>query len=135
MLQELLAGDRESKTLIFTPDTSVAYRISRQFLIPTITSDIKKTEREEVLDRFRRGVIRRLVSCRVLNEGIDVPDAETAIILGGNQGEREHIQRIGRCLRPGVGKLAKVYELVAKNTIEVRHWQRRTETLAPRIFA
>ncbi len=134
-LTELVSKHNESKILIFTPDTNSSYRISRKFLIPAITSEIKKKEREETLDRFRRGIIRCLVSCRVLNEGIDVPDAEIAIILGGNHGEREHIQRIGRCLRPAEGKVAKVYELVAKNTIEIRQWQKRTETLAPRIFA
>ena len=134
-LREILEKHGEGKVLIFTPDTGTAYRISCNFLIAAVTSDIKKKEREEILEQFRKGALRRLVSCRVLNEGIDVPDAEVAIILGGNHGEREHIQRIGRCLRPTPGKVAKVYELVAKNTIEIRHWQRRTESLAPRIFA
>lgn len=134
-LRGLLDKHKESKMLIFTPDTDSAYRISRNFLAAAITSDIKKKEREEILEKFRKGVLRCLVSCRVLNEGIDVPDAEVAIVLGGNHGEREHIQRIGRCLRPTPGKVAKVYELVAKNTIEIRHWQKRTESLAPRIFA
>ena len=134
-LRELLDKHKESKILIFTPDTDSAYRISRKFLTAAITSDIKKKEREQTLEKFRKGVLRCLVSCRVLNEGIDVPDAEVAIVLGGNHGEREHIQRIGRCLRPTPGKVAKVYELVAKNTIEIRHWQKRTESLAPRIFA
>jgi superfamily II DNA or RNA helicase len=36
-----------------------------------------------------------LVSARVLNEGIDVPDADVAIVVGGTRGEREHVQRIG----------------------------------------
>jgi superfamily II DNA or RNA helicase len=134
-LQQILTRHRGTKTLIFTPDTESAYRISRRFLIAAITGDIKKREREEIFERFKTGVLHSLVSCRVLNEGIDVPDAEVAIILGGNHGEREHIQRIGRTLRPMPGKIAKVYELVAKNTVEVRHWQKRTESLAPRIFA
>ena len=134
-LREILEKQTDSKTLIFTPDTGAAYRISRKLLIAAITADIKKKEREEIMKKFKRGLLRSLVSCRVLNEGIDVPDAEVAIILGGNQGEREHIQRIGRCLRPAQDKVAKVYELVAKNTMEIRHWQRRTESLAPRIFA
>ncbi len=134
-LAELLEKHQESKTLIFTPDTGAAYRISRNFLIAAITSDIKKKERQDVLDKFRRGILRTLVSCRVLNEGIDVPDAEIAVILGGSHGEREHIQRIGRCLRPVQDKVAKVYELVAKNTVDVRLWQKRTQSLAPRIFA
>lgn len=108
-LRELLDKHQESKVLIFTPDIGSAYQISCKFLIAAITGDIKKKEREEVLDKFKRGVLRRLVSCRVLNEGIDVPDAEVTVVLGGNHGEREHIQRIGRCLRPTPGKIAKIY--------------------------
>jgi superfamily II DNA or RNA helicase len=64
--------------------------------------------------------LRTLVSARVLNEGIDVPDADVAIIVGGTLGEREHVQRVGRLLRPGVGKRATVYELVTMATSEVR---------------
>jgi superfamily II DNA or RNA helicase len=134
-LEVILSQNGRSKTLIFTSDTDSAYRISRKMLVAAVTGDIKKKEREEVLEKFKKGVLNILVSCRVLNEGIDVPDAEIAIVLGGNHGEREHIQRIGRCLRPSPNKVAKVYELVAKNTIEIRNWQKRTESLAPRSFA
>lgn len=133
-LVTLLERHRENKVLVFTADTETAYQISRKFLVAPITSDIKKSERETVMENFRRGIVRSLVSCRVLNEGVDVPDADVAIVVGGNHGEREHIQRIGRCLRPNPGKTAVVYELVARNTIEVRHWQRRTQSLASRIF-
>jgi superfamily II DNA or RNA helicase len=59
-----------------------------------ITRDIPRAERAAALERFRRGELHALVSARVLNEGTDVPDADVAIIVGGTQGEREHVQRI-----------------------------------------
>ena len=59
------------------------------------------------------------MSARVLNEGIDVPDADVAVIVSAALGEREHVQRVGRLLRPGEGKRAIVYELVSRDTIEV----------------
>ena len=62
-----------------------------------LTCDIGRPERDDVLERFRRGDLRALVSARVLNEGLDVPDADVAIVVGGALGEREHVQRIGRC--------------------------------------
>jgi superfamily II DNA or RNA helicase len=133
ILRALLDRHRKNKILVFTADTATAYAIARRFLIMAITSDIKRKEREDVMNRFRDGRIRGLVSCRVLNEGVDVPDAEIAIIVGGTQGEREQIQRMGRCLRPRDDKKAIVYELIARNTLEIRHWQKRTRTLAPRI--
>ena len=70
------------------------------------------------------------MSARVLNEGLDVPDADVAIILGGALGEREHVQRVGRLLRPRPGKRALVYELVAQRTIDVRQAARRRRGLA-----
>jgi superfamily II DNA or RNA helicase len=118
LLGELLARHRDARVLVFTPDNETAYAIARAHLVAPLTCDIKRKERDEVLDRFRRGELTALVSSRVLNEGLDVPDAEVAVIVGGAQGEREHVQRVGRLLRPAPGKRAIVYELVVTGTSE-----------------
>ncbi len=97
-----------------------------------MTCDIGRKERDEALARFHGGELRALVSARVFNEGLDVPDADVAIIVGGALGEREHVQRVGRLLRPGEGKRALVYELVSRSTVEVRQSRRRREGLAAR---
>jgi superfamily II DNA or RNA helicase len=97
-----------------------------------LTCDIGRRERDQALDAFRRGRIRALVSARVLNEGIDVPDADVAIVVGGALGEREHVQRVGRLLRPAEGKRALVYELVTRDTIEVSQARRRRQGLVAR---
>ena len=86
--------------------------------MPAITADIDRREREDVLARFRDGRVRVIASPRVLNEGIDVPDARVAIVVGGALGAREHRQRVGRVLRPQPGKRAVVYELVAEGTVD-----------------
>ena len=75
------------------------------------------------------------MSARVLNEGIDVPDADVAVVVGGALGEREHVQRVGRLLRPGEGKRAVVYELVTRDTIEVGQSRRRRQGLVARSSA
>jgi superfamily II DNA or RNA helicase len=106
--------------------------VAREQLVMPITCDIPRAERTRALDRFRRGELRALVSARVLNEGIDVPDAEVAVVVGGTQGEREHVQRVGRLLRPAEGKAAVVYELVMSGTSEVQQARRRRAGLAPR---
>jgi superfamily II DNA or RNA helicase len=97
-----------------------------------LTCDIGRRERDAALERFRLGDLRALVSARVLNEGLDVPDADVAVIVGGALGEREHVQRVGRLLRPGEGKRATVYELVTRHTIEVGQARRRRQGLAAR---
>jgi superfamily II DNA or RNA helicase len=68
----------------------------------------------------------------VLNEGVDVPEAEVGIVVAGRMGEREHVQRVGRLLRPGPGKQALVYELVVAQSGEVRQAERRGARLAAR---
>ncbi len=132
-LAELLARHRESRVLVFTSDNETAYAIAREQLIMPITCDIDRRERDLALDAFRRGELGALVSARVLNEGIDVPDAEVGVVVGGTSGEREHVQRVGRLLRPAPEKRAIVYELVAADTHEVRKATERRRALAPAI--
>jgi superfamily II DNA or RNA helicase len=131
-LRRILEHQRESRTLVFTADNEAAYAIAREHLVMPLTCDIGRAERAEVLDRLRRGELRALVSARVLNEGVDVPEADVGIIVGGALGEREHVQRVGRLLRPREGKHALVYEMVTRRTMEVRQARRRRVGLAPR---
>lgn len=131
-VRSLLARHAAARVLVFTADNATAYAVAREHLLMPITCDIPRAERAAALERFRRGELRALVSARVLNEGIDVPDADVAIVVGGTQGEREHVQRIGRLLRPQEGKTAVVYELVMRGTSEVAQARRRREGLAPR---
>jgi superfamily II DNA or RNA helicase len=128
----LLGHHRAQRTLIFVADNQTAYAVAREHLVMPLTCDIGRTERVAALERFREGTLRALVSAQVLNEGIDVPDAEVGIVVAGRMGEREHVQRVGRLLRPGAGKRALVYELVIEGSSE--HWQaeRRGERLALR---
>ncbi len=135
MLARLLEHHRDSRVLVFTGNNATTYAISREHLVAPLTCDISRTEREEVLQCFREGQIRAVVSAKVLNEGIDVPDAAVAIIVGGSSCAREHIQRIGRLLRPGPGKQAVVYELLAAGTNEIHHGERRRMNVGSRRVA
>ena len=131
-LRSLLERHWSSRTLVFTADNTTAYAIAREHLVMPLTCDIGRQERAHALDRFRRGTLRTLVSARVLNEGLDVPDADVAIVVGGALGEREHVQRVGRLLRPAEGKRALVYELVTRDTVEIGQARRRRQGLFAR---
>lgn len=128
-LGALLREHRAQRCLVFTADNATAYAIAREQLIMPITCDIDRRERDRALAAFRSGELRALVSAQVLNEGLDVPDAEVAIIVGGVRGQREHVQRVGRLLRPAPGKRAIVYELVAEGTHEGRKSVERRRAL------
>lgn len=129
LARSLLGEHRDTRSLVFTADNHAAYRVSRELLIPAITCDIKPAERRDVLERFGNGRVRAIVSARVLNEGLDVPEAQVALLLGGRLGAREHIQRIGRVLRPGPGKRALVYEVIARDTFEEGRHERMERRL------
>jgi superfamily II DNA or RNA helicase len=131
-LGDLLRHHAGARVLVFTGDNEAAYAVARQHLIMPLTCDIGRSERDTALAAFRAGELRALVSSQVLNEGLDVPDADVAVILAGRLGRREHLQRIGRLLRPVPGKRAVVYEVVVRGTVEVRQTARKRMGLAPR---
>lgn len=119
-LLELLARHRDVRILVFTANNATAYAIARELLVMPITHQIGRREREVALSRFRSGEAPVLVSSQVLDEGLDVPDAEVAIVVGGTASARRHVQRVGRVLRPRPGKRARVYELTVAATMETR---------------
>ncbi len=82
--------------LIFTQDNATAYEVSRRFLVPVITHQTKVRERSEILSRFAEGNYGAIATSKVLNEGVDVPDASVAIVISGSGCVREHVQRLGR---------------------------------------
>jgi superfamily II DNA or RNA helicase len=110
-LKALLARHAGERVLVFTSDNATAYAIARELLVNPVTCDIGRRERAEMLRRFREGSAPVLVSAQVLDEGLDVPEADIAIVVGGTASTRRHVQRIGRVLRPRLGKRARVYEL------------------------
>ena len=130
MLATLLARHGDVRVIVFTADNATAYAVSREHLIMPLTCHIGRKERERALSLFKEGRLRALVSAQVLNEGLDVPDAEIGIIVAGSKGEREHVQRVGRVLRPRPNKRALVYELVVRATGEVQQARRRRNALA-----
>jgi len=65
------------------------------------------------------------VTSQVLDEGIDVPEANIGIIMSGTGSSREFTQRLGRLLRPKGNKKAFLYELVTAGTKEVQISYRR----------
>lgn len=131
VLGDLLAQHVGARTLVFTDDNAMVYRVSREFLLPAITHKTAVKERHDILQRFRSGDYPVLVTSRVLNEGVDVPEASVAIVLSGTGSQREYIQRLGRILRRGEGKLALLYEVIAEATSEEQLARRRRPEEAP----
>jgi len=127
VLQDLLIRHKRDKVLIFTAENEMVYQISNDYLIPSITHETNVKERKFWLDAFNRGDVLALATSKVLNEGVNIPDASVAIILSGSGSSREHIQRLGRILRKKGDKQAILYEVVARNTSEEYTSQKRSD--------
>jgi superfamily II DNA or RNA helicase len=123
-IERLLTIHAADQVILFSEYNQVVNEISHRFCLPQITYKTPAEERRTVLERFRSGQYTKLVTGRVLNEGVDVPDCRVAIIVSGNSTRREYIQRLGRVLRPKEGE-AFLYELVTGGTAEENMAKRR----------
>jgi len=56
-------------------------------------------DRKDVMERYRMGDLRLLISTQVLDEGVDISGIRALIIAGGRKAKRAFLQRIGRGLR------------------------------------
>jgi len=125
-LADLLDRHREDRIIAFTAHNDLVYRISERFLIPAITHRTSTEERRRFLEGFREGTYSRIVTSNVLDEGVDVPDANVAVVLSGSGSEREFVQRLGRVLRPKEdGGRALMYEVLSRDTTEENVAERR----------
>ena len=80
-------------------------------------------KRLENISNYRKGSVNILISCRALDEGFDVPESNTGIIVAGTNSVRQWIQRMGRILRRTPGKeFSKIYvifvDLVEKDVFK-----------------
>jgi DNA excision repair protein ERCC-3 len=97
--------------------------------VPFVNGETRHARRETLFDEFRRGERDALVVSRVGDEGIDLPDAELAVVASGLGGSRRQgAQRAGRTMRPTGG--SRVYVLATRGTEEEEFARRRTHHLA-----
>jgi superfamily II DNA or RNA helicase len=89
-------------------------------------SKMKLGERREMVAKFAKDEIMVMISCRCLDEGLDVPAADVAIVMAGSSVKRQMIQRLGRVLRYQEDKEAMVFQFFVKDTIDVSWMRKRT---------
>jgi superfamily II DNA or RNA helicase len=131
-VEHLLGRHRADRAILFTQDNATCYALSRRFLLPAITHQTQVRERSTILGGLAEGRFGAVVTSKVLNEGVDIPDANVAIVVSGSGSVREHVQRLGRILRKREGKRAVLYELVTADTSESFTSERRREHVAYR---
>lgn len=108
----------------------LGYRVS------TYTAQTSLQEREVLRRQFESGELQGLVAIRCLDEGVDIPAIQTAVILASSGNPRQFIQRRGRVLRPAPGKTrATIFDMIVlppdldRDTLEVERNLLRKELL------
>lgn len=84
-----------------------------------IHSEHGSDERRDVLDEFRDGTVAAICAPRILDEGVDVPDADLGIILAASRQRRQIIQRMSHVLRRKAdGREARIAVVYVRGTAE-----------------
>ncbi|MHC4521591.1 MAG: DEAD/DEAH box helicase, partial [Planctomycetota bacterium] len=88
VLEDIFRLHNGQQIIIFAGCNAMAIEVSKRFLVPTILSHTRKRERLAVLEGFAKGLFSVLVANRVLDEGVDVPEAKVAVVIGGQASTR-----------------------------------------------
>jgi len=128
ILEDIFRLHLGERVIVFTGSNVMARDISTRFLIPCLLSHCLKEERIEILDGFREGMYPAIVANRVLDEGVDIPGAKVAVVLGGMSSKRQAVQRLGRILRKSGNKEGILYEVVCGDTGEDKRSRKRRST-------
>lgn len=125
-LEDLFRLHSRERCIVFAGSNAMARDVSLRFLIPCLLSHCGKKERLDILEGFAAGDYPAIVANQVLDEGVDVPAAKVAIVIGGMSSSRQARQRLGRILRRSGDERAILYEVVCAGTNdEKRSRQRR----------
>ena len=121
-LQQLMVRRlKTAHTLFYCGDGSVEGEVSQEssrqlaetarilgselgYRVNTYTAETPLTQREVLRRQFEAGELQGLVAIRCLDEGVDIPAIQTAVILASSSNPRQFIQRRGRILRPHPSK-------------------------------
>jgi superfamily II DNA or RNA helicase len=115
----LVLRHRGTKTIVFHEDIGACNVLHEAISAVGVKCDVYHSgrglrDRANILLNFRKGECEVLVTCRALDEGFNVPEAQIGIIAASTATRRQRIQRLGRVLRPADGKeSATVYSLVS----------------------
>ncbi|MDQ3384541.1 MAG: DEAD/DEAH box helicase [Actinomycetota bacterium] len=112
------------RAIVFTQTIVAAERAAAQLQgqglrAAAVHSDLDPGTRRSVLERFAAGALDVVSAPQVLDEGVDVPAADLAVILSASRSRRQMVQRMGRVLRRKAdGRRARFVVVSVEDTIE-----------------
>jgi len=138
LINNLIADKPECKSiLIFCSTKAKVAQLARSlkgqnYTVASISSDLKQTDREEVLGKFRARQIRVLVATDVMSRGIDIKDINLVINYDAPQDAEDYVHRVGRTARAettgialtlvnsdDMNRLRKIESLIGKELMKI----------------
>lgn len=116
--------DQSHGTLVFTQTQESARRAQQLYTAmgtkaSALYSGMAKDDRRQGMEDFRSGASQILAAPRLLDEGIDVPEADLGVIVAANRSQRQMVQRLGRVIRKKEdGRAGRLVVLYSKGTVE-----------------
>ena len=118
------AVDAAQRTIVFAQTVAAANHAITRLRAhghagAVIEASLDAEERRDTFAAFERGDYAVVAAPKLLDEGVDVPAADLAIILATSRSRRQLIQRMGRVIRKKVdGRPARVVILYVQDTAE-----------------
>lgn len=106
---------RDSKAITFSPTIEVAEKIKYGGVLHSKQTKKKNAMTLEDFIPMKVGVLN---TSKALNEGADIQGLNLAIILSNTSSKTEKTQRIGRVIRFSPNKVAEIFTLVLRGTVE-----------------
>ncbi len=112
---KIIMGLKIKKAIVFCESIKHAdyinnYLLKKNRFSTVYHTGVSRVVRQSNLMMFKQGMSKVLVTCTALDEGLNVPDIDVAIIVSQTMSNRQRIQRLGRALRKGKD-LAEIYTL------------------------
>ncbi len=128
-VRHLLDQHPDATALVFADWLDQGRDLADALGVPFVSGETPHHRRRTLFDELRAGERQCLIVSRIADEGIDLPNADLAIVTSGLGGSRRQgAQRAGRTMRPVGGAL--VYVLATRGTTEEDFAQRRMRHLA-----
>lgn len=111
-------NDNLDRCLVYCSDTDQLESLKNRLLedsenVCKYTSELQRSQQKNALENFRTGVADVMVAIKCLDEGVDIPVCDSAIVLSSSRNPREFVQRRGRVLRKSEDKdRAIIHDLV-----------------------
>jgi len=113
--------ETNKRNLIFCGSIDMANRMSPNVYHSGVS--------DSAYQQFIAREINELASIKQIQEGANIPDLESALVVQLNSKQLNLIQKLGRLMRLSEGKVAKMHILVADNTVDVNWATKATKGL------